>query len=158
MRKILPFLLTLFSAISCTPGRVYNERLELPDMIWDENKAVKFEVPVEDTSAVYDVKIELRTVDFYQFSNLWLYFKTIAPSKKTSADTLECILYDEKGMPLSTNKMRFGEIEDYEFTFKKNVGFPEKGTYTFYIQHGMRAEKLPYVKEIGLILDKHNNN
>jgi gliding motility-associated lipoprotein GldH len=140
--------------MSCNRGKIYGEMTEIPDMTWDMNKIAKFEVCVEDTAAVYDVTVELRTVDFYQFSNLYLFVRTQSPSSKTVADTLECILYDDKGNSLSDSKMRFGELEDYEFKFKENVKFPEKGVYTFYIQHGMRVEQLPFVKEIGLTVEK----
>ncbi len=141
---------------SCNQGRIYSDRIELPDMVWDMNKIVKFEVPVENASLDYNLKVELRTVDFYQFKNLYLFIRTVSPSGVEAADTLECILYDDKGNPLSDNKMRFGELEDYEFMFKEKVKFAESGVYTFYLQHGMRQEQLPYVKEVGLIVEKTN--
>lgn len=154
MKNFFLFLTAAFFAVSCNRGRIYSERIDIPDMTWDMNNIAKFEVPVEDIDSPYDIKVELRTVDFYQFSNLYLFFRTETPSKKAAADTLECMLYDDKGNSLSNAKMRFGELEDYEFPFKESIKFPEKGVYTFYIQHGMRLEQLPFVKEIGLTVEK----
>ncbi|MBQ3655335.1 MAG: gliding motility lipoprotein GldH [Bacteroidales bacterium] len=154
MRKFLLILTAAFLTVSCNRDRIYGEMTDIPDMVWDMNKIAKFEVPVEDINTPYNIKVELRVVDFYQFSNLYLFLRTESPSKKTLADTLECILYDDKGNSLTNSKMRFGELEDYEFTFKESVKFAEKGVYTFYIQHGMRLEQLPFVKEIGLTVEK----
>ncbi|MBQ5404596.1 MAG: gliding motility lipoprotein GldH [Bacteroidales bacterium] len=154
MKKFFPIFAAALLALSCNSGRIYSEMVDIPDMTWDMNNIAKFEVSVEDINPFYDIKVELRTVDFYQFSNLYLFLRTETPSKKAAADTLECMLYDDKGNSLSNAKMRFGELEDYEFTFKENIKFPEKGVYTFYIQHGMRLEQLPFVKEIGLTVEK----
>lgn len=154
MKKIFLALLVVFSVFSCNRGRIYGEREELPNMVWDMNNILKFEVPVLTDTVAYDIKIDLRTVDFYTSANLWLFLKIETPSGKVMADTLECMLYDDKGNP-QTQKMSFGELEDYEFMFKENVKFSETGVYKFNIQHGMRTEQLPYIKEVGLIVEKH---
>ncbi len=158
MKRLLLFssLITILAA-SCNSDRIYREWEEIPSMTWEYDKPAKFEANIEDESISYDIQIELRAVDFYPYSNLWLYIETEAPNSLKTTDTLECILYDEKGFSESTNKMRFGEVEDYEFKFKQNIKFSTKGIYKFSIQHGMRIDKLPYVNEIGLTIEKHIN-
>lgn len=156
MKKIIAILVSALILASCNPNRIYSEYKELPEMTWEMNNVVNFDVAIEDANVAYDIKIDLRTVDFYQFSNLWLYINTESPSNKVLADTMECRLYDDKGFSMS-DKMKFGEVEDYEFKFKENVKFAEKGTYKFNIQHGMRMESLPFVREIGLIIEKHQD-
>ncbi|MBR4266204.1 MAG: gliding motility lipoprotein GldH [Bacteroidales bacterium] len=158
MKRILLFLsLICLVSISCNPNRIYSKQVEIPQMTWDMNEPASFEVNIDDENVNYDITIDLRAVDFYQFSNLWLYIVTEAPNNAVKADTMECILYDEKGFSESTNKLRFGELEDYEFKFKENIKFATKGVYKFTIQHGMRIEKLPYINEIGLTIEKNTN-
>lgn len=145
------------SVCACNPGRVFQERVSLaPDMVWDMDNVLQFEPVVSDPDSFFDVNIDLRTVDFYPNSNMWLYIRTESPSGNVRVDTLECILRDEKGFSNSTSRMAFGEVEDYEIPFQQNVKFPEPGKYKFSIQHGMRMEKLPFVNEVGLIIQKHD--
>jgi gliding motility-associated lipoprotein GldH len=149
-------LLALASlVISCDSGRIYQERKTLsPDMTWDKDSLLTYKVDVQDASQSYDIEIDIRTVDFYQFANLWLFVNTIAPNGAMQRDTVEYKLRDEKGFS-NGNRMAFGEVEDYDFSFKENVKFPAPGKYTFQIQHGMRMKILPFVDEIGLIVRKH---
>ena len=141
--------------ISCDPGRIYQERKTLsPDMTWDKDSLLTYKVDVQDVQTAYDIEIDIRTVDFYQFANLWLFVNTIAPNGAMQRDTVEYKLRDEKGFS-NGNRMAFGEVEDYDFPFKQNVKFPAPGTYTIQIQHGMRMEILPFVDEIGLTVRKH---
>lgn len=149
-------LLALVSlVISCDPGRIYQERKELaPRMTWDKDSVLTYKVDVKDVQPAYDIEIDLRTVDLYQFANMWLFVNTIAPNGAVQRDTVEFKLRDEKGF-LNGNRMAFGELEDYEFMFKENVKFPAPGTYTFQIQHGMRMEILTMVDEVGLTVRKH---
>ncbi len=140
---------------SCHPGRVYNEVYSLsPDMVWDMNNILDFDVEVADSSQLYDIKVDLRTVDYYPTNNMWLFVKTMSPSGSQRIDTMECILRDDKGFSTSGN-MSFGELEDYEFTFAEAVKFHEQGVFKIQLQHGMRIEQLPFVNEVGLSVYKH---
>lgn len=157
MKKTLPIiLLTLASlAMSCDTGKIFHERKTLsPEMTWDKDSVLSYNVDIKDVQPSYDIEIDLRTVDFYQYSNMWLFITTASPSGARQADTVEYRLRDDKGFS-NGNRMAFGEVEDYEFPFKQNVKFPEPGVYTFSIRHGMRTEVLPFVNEVGLAVRKH---
>ena len=156
MTKFTPILAGIVATIisSCYSGRVYNEWVSLgSQMVWDADNIIEFDPQIADTTERYNINVGLRTVDFYPNSNMWLYIKTIAPSGAVRVDTMECILRDEKGFSNSTSS-KFGELEDYDFVFKNNVKFAESGQYKFLLQHGMRTEKLPYVNEVGLSIEK----
>lgn len=142
---------------SCNSDRIYVDRVSLePEMVWDMDNILEFEADVQDPSQLYDLMVELRTVDYYPTANMWLYINTVAPSGTVQKDTVELILRDEKGFSTS-NRMCFGELEDYELPFHKAVRFPSAGKYKFQIQHGMRMEKLPFVNEVGLSIHKHRD-
>jgi len=157
MRKIL-LLTAAFVALalaSCNKGRVYSDYVSLqPDMVWDMNKVLAFEADIADTSQLYDINMEIRTVDYYPNANMWLFIKTISPSGVAREDTMECILRDEKGFSTS-ERMCFGELEDYEIPFVKAARFHDVGKFKFEVRHGMRMEKLPFVNEIGMSIDIH---
>ena len=149
-------LLAIVSLITaCDPGRIYQERKDLsPRMTWDKDSVLTFQFDVQDVQSAYDIDIDLRTVDLYQFANMWLFVNTIAPNGAVQKDTIEYQLRDDKGFS-NGNRMAFGELEDYDFNFKKNVKFPAPGTYKIQIQHGMRMEILTFVDEVGVTVRKH---
>ncbi|MCQ2975625.1 MAG: gliding motility lipoprotein GldH [Bacteroidales bacterium] len=148
--KTIILLLSLI-IIGCNPNRLYNERIEIPNMIWHQDSLLNFNINVEDANLAYDIKISIRSNVYFQSRNLWLFINTTSPSGLTQRDTIECMLSDEKGNILGDAS---GDIIDYEIPFKNNIKFSTKGIYKFSIQHGMRMEKLPCVDEIGIILDK----
>jgi gliding motility-associated lipoprotein GldH len=77
--------------------------------------------------------------------------KTTFPNGKFSTDTLECILADEKGKWLGKG---LGDIYDNQIPFKRNVRFPQAGTYVFEIQQGMRSDNIPLIMDVGLRIEK----
>lgn len=140
---------------SCGPAKIYSERVSLsPDMVWDMNNILEFDADVQDAGQLYDIMMDIRVVDFYPTANMWLYIKTTSPSGSERMDTLECVLRDEKGFSTS-NRMCFGEVEDYEIPFGQAVRFQETGKFKFQVQHGMRIEQLPFVNEVGMSIYKH---
>ncbi len=141
--------------VSCDPGKIYHERITLaPEMTWDKDSLLIYKVDIQDIQTAYDIEIDIRTVDFYQFANMWLFINTISPTGAVQRDTIEYKLRDEKGFS-NGHRMAFGEVEDYEFPYKENIKFPAPGVYTFQIQHGMRMGVLPFVDEVGLAVRKH---
>ena len=83
MKTTITLILLAFASlvISCDPGRIYQERKTLsPDMTWDKDSLLTYKVDVQDVQTAYDIEIDIRTVDFYQFANLWLFVNTIAPN------------------------------------------------------------------------------
>ncbi|MCQ2249594.1 MAG: gliding motility lipoprotein GldH [Bacteroidales bacterium] len=157
MKKQLYLVAALSAAVlsSCNPGRIYSDRVSLaPDMVWDMDNAILLEADIADTNQLYDISLDIRTVDFYPYANMWLFVKTTSPSGVSREDTIECILRDEKGFSTS-NRMCFGEVEDYEIPFANAAVFHDTGKFKFQIRHGMRMEKLPFVNEVGMSIDIH---
>lgn len=148
---VLLFVL-FFSA--CDDNRIFEENKEIPDNTWSSSAALKFDVNIVNIEIPTNFYINVRNADGYPYNNLFLFIKTTFPSGKMSNDTLECVLADENGKWLGSG---MGDIYDNQIPFKKNVLFPEPGKYTFEIQHGMRAENVPLIMDVGLRIEKAEN-
>jgi gliding motility-associated lipoprotein GldH len=146
-------LIPLFGLIfhSCDPDRVYEKNIRIPDGIWDRNNPVNFEVIVQDTITPYNLYINIRNTSLYPFSNLYLFITTTAPSGHSVKDTVEVILADEKGEWLGKG---LGDIWDLQKIYKQNVRFAQKGMYLFEYEQAMRMEKLPFILDAGLRVEK----
>jgi gliding motility-associated lipoprotein GldH len=142
-------LLVLFA--SCDSKRIYEKNTEIPGNTWDAAQKVKFEVNITDTVSGNNVMINIRHAGLYPYSNLFMFINTTFPNGKTTRDTVECLLADDKGKWLGEG---LGDIWDARILFKRNVRFSQSGNYTFEFEQAMRVEQLPGVMDVGLRIEK----
>jgi len=140
----------LISLASCDQSRVY-ETSRTIGSVWSKDSLARFEVNIDDTVSTNSVYVTLRNASSYPYSNVYLFVTTVAPSGAYVRDTMECILADESGRWLGKG---FAKYWDSRFAMRKNVKFPEKGTYTFTIQQGMRLEELPGIHDVGIRIER----
>jgi gliding motility-associated lipoprotein GldH len=148
------FVLSLVSVLiltSCDPARVYEKNVKIPNGIWQRDNRVRFELVVEDTISAHNLYVNIRNTSLYPMSNLYLFITTTAPSGHSVRDTLEVILADEKGKWLGSG---LGDIWDLQQLYKKNVRFAQRGKYSFEYEQAMRTEKLPFILDVGLRVEK----
>jgi len=136
---------------SCDSKRVYEKNAEIPGNTWDASNKVKFEVEITDTVSGNNVLINLRHTGFYPYCNLFLFINTTFPNGKTTRDTVECLLADDKGKWFGEG---LGDLWDAQILFKRNVRFSQSGTYIFEFEQAMRVENLPGVMDVGMRIEK----
>jgi len=149
--QIILIFLILFSA--CDKGVVFEKNVSIPDYKWNMNNIVNLETEIKDTTALYNIYINIRNASGYQFSNLFLFLNTTTPAGTMARDTVELILADEGGRWLGNGQ---GDIWDNRILFKKNFRFPQAGTYKFALQQAMRVNPLPEVADAGIRIEKAN--
>lgn len=142
----------LISLASCDKQRVY-EGSKAIGSVWSKDSLARFEVNIDDTLTTQSVYVTMRNSSSYPFRNVYLFVTTVAPSGAYVRDTMECYLADDTGRWLGKG---FAKYWDSRFAMRKNVKFPEKGTYTFTIQQGMRLEELPGIHDVGIRIERVN--
>ena len=148
------FILSLFAIFviySCDPDRVYEKNSKIPDGIWYRDNIIRFELLIEDTISSHNLYVNVRNASLYPMSNLYLFITTTAPSGHAIRDTLEVILADDKGKWLGSG---LGDIWDLQQLYKENVRFAQRGKYSFDYEQAMRTEKLPFILDVGLRVEK----
>ena len=145
------FLLCALLFASCDDARIYEENESIPETGWSHEKALVFNAEIRDPATAANFYVNVRNADGYPYSNLYLFITTKFPNGKQSNDTLECVLADDKGKWLGKG---IGDIYDNQIPFKRNVRFPQAGTYTFEIRHGMRPDVVPLIMDVGLRIEK----
>lgn len=149
-KKAIFTVLTIVVAFmlgSCNSHSVYNNNIDIPNSTWSIDSIAQFNVDISDTTSVHNVYINLRNTTSYANSNLYLFIHTTAPSGAMLRDTLECILANSRGEWLGKG---FGALRDNQILYKQYIRFPEKGTYHFSIQHGMRTQQLKGIASVGI--------
>jgi gliding motility-associated lipoprotein GldH len=148
--KILVLAITAM-AVSCSTESIYEANIDIPKESWSIDSTAIFKVDIIDTLSVHHIYINVRNTTNYPNSNLFLFIQTTSPNGAQLRDTMECFLADTRGNWLGKG---FGALRDNQVPYKKFIRFPEEGTYTFSIQHGMRAQSLKGVSSIGLRVEK----
>lgn len=152
--KSLFVLLLMFLATACSNNNVYFQYHSVNAEAWDKDSLYVFDVRIEDTQPIYNVYINVRNTPDYPNQNLWLFISETTPDNVTVRDTIEFYLADHRGKWLGTGA---GGIKEMPVLYKKNYHFDQIGTYVFEIGHGMRAEDLKGITEIGVRVEEVTN-
>ncbi|MFO7880405.1 MAG: gliding motility lipoprotein GldH [Bacteroidota bacterium] len=147
----LTFLLSVLLLQACDKNTVYKEYIDIPDKIWDRSFQPEFEFDIEDSEQAYKVDVLVRNASMYPYSNVWIFIHTTSPTGKTDIDTLECVLADPSGKWLGDG---MGDIWDNEIPWLVNYKFEHTGTYTIKLEQAMRMEKLPGIMDVGIAVEK----
>jgi gliding motility-associated lipoprotein GldH len=149
--RYLIFLSLILVLSSCDQSRVYEKNIKIPEGIWSRENIIQFELQIEDTITSHNLYVNVRNASLYPMSNLYLFITTTAPSGHSVRDTVDVILADEKGKWLGSG---LGDIWDLQKMYKQNVRFAQSGKYSFDFEQAMRNEKLPFILDIGLRVEK----
>ncbi|MDY0098576.1 MAG: gliding motility lipoprotein GldH [Bacteroidales bacterium] len=138
---------SLILICSCTGNVIYTDSVPIHGEKWNITNIPTFSIPVEDTVSGNDISLLIRTGSSYPFRNIYLFITTESPQGSVLTDTIEYFLADEKGNWYGKG---FGDIKELTLPYKNNVFFPARGIYNIAVRHGMRAEDLKGVYDIGL--------
>ncbi|MCX6252150.1 MAG: gliding motility lipoprotein GldH [Bacteroidetes bacterium] len=145
------FLLFLLVFSSCDSKRFFEENKTIPKSVWNRYDKIRFDVIISDTTAGYDIYLNVRNDMSYQFANLYFFLETQPPSGRIYKDTVECPLADYNG---KWKGKGFGSIKFNRLLFEKGVRFRMAGKYTFEFEQAMRVVDLQGIKDIGLRIEK----
>ena len=150
---LLLLVVILFS--SCDKKRVFDEYKSVGNA-WHKDSIVTFDLPDLDSTKRYNLFVNLRANNNYQFNNLFLIVALELPNGFTKVDTLEYQMADPDGTLLGDG---FSDIKESKLFYKENVRFKSK--YKVYIKQAVRENgKVPGVTaldgitEVGFRIEK----
>lgn len=149
------FLITL---ISCGKNKtVFSESKSLGGY-WKEKEKIEFSIPVLDSLKDYNLFLNIRNTNEYQFNNLFLIVSMNFPHGKTIVDTLEYRMAHSDGTWMGYG---IGNIKENKLWYKENVRFQEEGNYHVQIEQAMRNKgdaegvlKLQGIVDVGFTIEE----
>ena len=148
-------LLTVIVFYSCDKKRVFDE-YKTVGSAWHKDSIITFDLPVLDSTKRYNLFINLRDNNNYQYNNLFLIVSMEKPNGYTKVDTLEYQMANPDGTLLGEG---FTDIKESKLFYKENVRF--RGNYKVHIKQAVRETgKVPGVTllegitDIGLRIEK----
>ncbi len=153
LKVIIILLLSIF-LISCDSNKIFEENIDLADSGWDSDNYAEFLVKIEEPENLHNIYINVRNGGKYLYSNLYLFVVTIAPGGEILKDTIECKLAEDNGKWKGSG---IGGVWFNQILYKRNIRFPQKGTYKFIIEQAMRVKVLKNISDIGLRVELADN-
>jgi len=144
-------LLVLLMLSSCVKNDVYFLYKSVDELGWHKDSVCRYDVIIEDTSALYNVYINIRNNKNYPYQNLWLFLENQNPDSSIVKDSVECYLADQRGKWLGSG---MGSIIEMPILYQQQVKFNQKGMYQFRIVQGMRDDVLQGISDVGVRVEK----
>lgn len=147
-------LLAVLLLTACDGTVYYSEYADTRESGWDVADSVCFDVPVDDTTHLFDLLVEVRNNVDYSYSNLFLFVNTTFPDGSLSRDTMELPLADPSGAWLGKHS---GRYVDSRYRLRgQPMRFPMMGNYRFAITHGMRDNAVKGIAHLGFLVEYSN--
>ncbi|MDX2002353.1 MAG: gliding motility lipoprotein GldH [Chitinophagales bacterium] len=145
------FLLGLVLLSGCNPNVVFEKNQEIEKYVWNKNKPVVLSTTIEDTTLRYNISVNIRHANFYEYSNLWMMVYTTFPDGKKLHQRIEFQLAETSGKWQGDCT---GDICDINLPIQQNARFEQPGKYTFEFEQIMRQDLLPGIMAVGLKIEK----
>lgn len=155
----LIFVGIFFSFLSCDQNRIYEKNITIDKYIWKSDFIPSFKIEIKDTSVIYNLYVNIRHADIYQYQNIWLVVGTQLPDGTKASRRIEITLANDEGKWFGEG---LGDIWDYRTMIQENAFFTLPGSYTFTIEQNMRQDPLLGIMSVGLRIEntqykKHRN-
>lgn len=128
---------------------------------WNKEDILEFTFTEIDSIQKYDIFINVRNDETFQYNNLFLIAELNFPDGNTVTDTLEYEMALPDGTWLGKG---FGSLKENKLWYKENIVFPSTGVYTLRVAHAMRkngsvngVENLEGITDVGFEIVKSNN-
>ena len=148
-------LLVMIIFASCDKKRVFDEYKSVGNA-WHKDSIVTFNLPELDSAKRYNLFVNLRANNDYQFNNLFLIVALELPNGFTKVDTLEYQMAEPDGTLLGNG---FSDLKESKLFYKENVRFRSK--YKVYIKQAVRengkilgVKALDGITEVGFRIEK----
>ena len=150
-KKLVYIVLVTVLLVSCGNDKLFNDSVVIPEAKWDNRMIPFFDLTVNDTLTDYAFYLNIRHLENYRYSNLYVFLHTEFPNGNVTHDTIECTFARPDGSWMSKGS---GTIRSAKILLNPALRFPLSGSYHFEIEQAMRDDVLKGITDIGLSFEK----
>lgn len=157
MNKLVVLLIFTAFFSSCESDMVFSDSKSM-DGHWGSSEVVEFKLPEMDSLKKYNLFLNIRNTNEYNFNNIFLIVSINFPHGKTVTDTLEYRMANPDGTWLGQG---VGNVKENKLWYKQQVQFFEDGNYTVDITQAMRnngalegVTKLEGITDMGFSIEE----
>ena len=145
---LLSFILILFLS-ACEQSSFYDHTITLGEDPWAYDESLDFSIGVSDTSAIYDMHLNMSYSEEYAYENVYLRITTEFPTRDSREENLNVQLADKGGNWIGKCSSGVCTTKVY---LLENFRFPENGEYVFSFEQYTRDSLLNNIKALQLSL------
>jgi gliding motility-associated lipoprotein GldH len=150
-RKIFPAMIIILFFVSCSSDNIFEKHEKMDGNKWLKSKVLTFEVPIEDTSSVYNISLAIRHAEYYPFANILIGINQITPSGEERYKDFDLKLRNADGSFIGDGS---GDIWDTELLVYDKISFNTKGIYKFMVENHMPNVETEGIMEVGFLVVK----
>ncbi|SKB71340.1 gliding motility-associated lipoprotein GldH [Sphingobacterium nematocida] len=147
IKYILYSCIAIGLSVSCSNDAVYEKNQAIPNRSWSYEEKPRFDVHIDDNKSKYNVYINLRHSNEYDFSNIFVLLHEKGNKLLDTAYRKEISLAQLDGRWLGNSA---GSLYEIQYLAKDGFVFPDTGMYTFTIEQNMRETPLKDVVDVGI--------
>jgi gliding motility-associated lipoprotein GldH len=144
-------ILLALAFTSCDKLRIMEVNQQIAGYKWDYADPKTFEADIKDTTAHYNLYINVRHSFQFDWRNAWVKIETTFPDGKSFEKRINLVLSEPDGHWLGDC---LGDNCDMQLSIQQNAIFPQAGKYKFKITQDMRVNPLTKIKSIGMRIEK----
>ncbi len=158
-RALLLTIAGIFFITNCDSKAIYSTYKTYPNH-WHKDSIATFNFTAPDTLNTYNLYINLRVNNDYEYNNLYVIATLNYPNGKIEKDTLEYKITAPNGELLGIG---FSDVKEQKLWYKgynEPFMFSETGNYAVNIEHAMRkngiidgVKQLKGITEVGLSVE-----
>ena len=149
--SLLILILSSLFFTGCINNDVYLKYKTITSNGWNKDSLCTFDIQIKDTTASYNLYVNVRNRGEYPYQNLWIFLSKMSPDSVLIKDSIECYLADKRGKWLGTG---IGSVLEMPVLYQQKVKFSTAGIYHYKITHGMRDSVLMGINDIGMRVEK----
>ncbi len=116
---------------------------------WSYADTLDFDFDITDTTALYDIYLDLQHATEYPYQNIYLQVYTRFPSGKRIQERLPIDFADRTGRWFGRCNTEWCRLR---VNLQQDAYFNETGTYTITLEQFMRMDPLPGIREVAVRL------
>ncbi len=147
--KYILLLLMTTLIFACEENQIYKETKKIENGIWQIDFKPEYSFEIKDTTKFYDIFLQAQSTENFKTQNLWIFYQIDAPNNKSQNDTIEYMLFDDKGKPIGKQNSK---TPVFNLVYKSKIKFPAKGLYKLSVTQGMRKQQEPGISELTLLV------
>lgn len=136
---------------ACDKTRLFEENQQVNDYKWNYTDAKTFAAEVTDTTAHYNIYVNVRHSFQFEWRNVWVKIQTTFPDGKTLEKRVNLVLSEPDGHWFGSC---LGDNCDLQVPIQQSALFPQPGKYSFKLTQDMRVNPLGFIKSVGLRIEK----
>ena len=155
MHRIAFIFILIFCLFIASCNEVYRHHVDdFPNFGWEKQRVLEYDLFIEDSDSDYELIISFRHIYGFTFESVPVSISIEGSEGKVFESVENIIVFDSNNKMLSECA---GDYCDLDQALPSPISFQAPGAYTISLQHQFEADVLPYVMEVGIILDKKDN-